>query len=81
MHHVVVFEGGKPITKEEAQKEAIELARRSGHDAAKLNSLVVEHLPAMGAQFRVDVKKKKLIALDAPPRPARGAASKPPKVR
>ena len=68
MHHVVVFDGGKPISQEEAQKEAIEHARRGGHDVAKLKSLVVDRLPVKAGQFRVDVGSKKLVAIETPPR-------------
>lgn len=68
MHQVVVFEGGKAVSQEEAQKEAIELSRRSGHDVTKLKSLVVDHLAAKAGQFRVDVGSKKLVALETPSR-------------
>ena len=66
MHSVVVFEGGKAVSQEEAQKEAIELSRRSGHDVTKLKSLIVDQVAAKAGQFRVDVGSKKLVALDTP---------------
>jgi hypothetical protein len=68
LHHVVVFEGGKSISPKEAEREAIEHARRRGHNVAKLKTLLVrERLPG-GGHFRVDVAKGKLIALEPPVR-------------
>ncbi len=72
MHHVVMFEGGKEITSQQAEREAIEKATRRGHDAGRLKTLLSRDDAAHhGGRFRVDLKAGKMVALEAPPRPAR----------
>jgi hypothetical protein len=68
LHHVVVFDGGKSISPQEAEVEAIEHARRQGHKVAKLKTLLVREPLLGGGHFRVDVARGKLIALEPPAR-------------
>jgi hypothetical protein len=68
MHHAVVFEGGKSISQEQASREAVESAKRHGHDTEKLKTLLADGYDRRGGgRFRVDLGTKKLVAL-APPR-------------
>lgn len=73
MHHVVVFEGGKSVSAEEAQREAVENARRRGREVGKLKTLLVDRPTIGGGRFRVDTANKTLIPLEPPARkrPAR----------
>ena len=69
MHQVVVFAGAKQITSEQAEYEAIENAKRRGHDTARLKTaLAHEHSARRGGRFRVDPASGKLVALEPPPR-------------
>lgn len=69
LHQVVVFEGGKSISQEDAQREIIDKARRRGHDVDRLEVLYVgDRLPGKGGHFRVDIASKRLIPLEAPAR-------------
>jgi hypothetical protein len=82
MHHVIVFEGGKSVSAEQAQKEAVEAVKRRGLRVENVKTLRAD-LPAEPAgRFKVDVDKKKLIALKPPARipkmkPSSGKSGKP----
>ena len=67
LHEVVVFEGGKSISRGEAEREALEHAHRHGHPVERLKALWVHERPA-GGHLRVDVASGKLIALKPPAR-------------
>ncbi len=67
LHEVVVFEGGKSVSREEAEREALEHARRRGHPVDRLKTLWVRERLA-GGHFRVDVAGGKLIASKPPAR-------------
>jgi hypothetical protein len=68
VNNVVVFEGGKTITREEAEKEAIENARLIGHDVKGLKLLFVDELPSSPSGLRVEVVNgvSKLTVLKRP---------------
>jgi hypothetical protein len=70
MHHVVICEGGKSISPQQAESEAVEQARRRGHDTARLETLLVrDHPERHRGRFRVDLASKTLVLLDPPVRP------------
>jgi hypothetical protein len=69
MHHVVVFEGGKAVTAQQAENEAVEKAHRRGHPVDRLERLsLAGPAPRVGGRFRVDLASRTLVALDHPAR-------------
>src|SRR5437660_467534 len=69
MHHVLVMEGGKPVSAEQAEKEAVEHVKRRGRDAGSLRTLLAErHLHSHRGLFRVDVANQKLVPMEHPVR-------------
>jgi hypothetical protein len=68
-HRVVILEGGKSISLEQAEREAVEHASRRGRDVSKLKTLVAEsqHHDHRGT-FRVDVAGQKLVTIEPPQR-------------
>ena len=69
MHQVVVLEGGKMISEQEAEKEAMQEAKSRGHDTSKLKTLLDhDHAESPSGAFRVDLARKKLVGLEIPAR-------------
>ncbi len=67
MHHVVVFAGGKPVTPQQAESEAVAIARRRGHKVDRLELLTVAGpLPREKGRFRVDLARRALVPLEDP---------------
>lgn len=68
LHHVIVFDGAKTIDRDQAETEAVALARRKGIDMQKLRALTVEsgHQIPRG-KVRVDVAGRKIVAVARPP--------------
>lgn len=61
MHRAVVFEGSKSHSVEDAQREALEHARRIGHDVGSLKAIAAPHDLAPG-HLKVDVAKNAVIS-------------------
>ena len=53
LHHVVIFEGGKPVSKEDAESEALAAVRRNGIDDGAFRVVhISEELPHVRGQLR-----------------------------
>ncbi|MCP2165547.1 hypothetical protein [Goodfellowiella coeruleoviolacea] len=70
LHHVVVLEGGRRISREEAERQAVVSARESGHESDGLRSRYLETpLPEGPGVLHVDTATGRVHA--AAPDPAR----------
>jgi hypothetical protein len=63
LHHVVVLEGGKRISREEAERQAAVTARELGHESDRLRSLYLETpLPEEPGVLHVDTAAGRVYA-------------------
>ncbi|WP_418153150.1 hypothetical protein [Actinoalloteichus caeruleus] len=63
-HHVVVLEGARRITREEAEREAVDRARELGRDTARLRSLYLDTpLPEEPGVPHVDTATGRVLAV------------------
>ena len=67
-HEVVVFEGGKAVSREQAEQEATDAARRHGHDIGKLRTLHMSEPPEPGV-YRIDLEKEAPVLIPQPEQP------------
>ena len=68
VHAVRVFEGGRPVTRDEAEKAARANAERRGHDIRSLKIVYTDELPGDFGRFHVDAVSGRLVGTEAPPR-------------
>jgi hypothetical protein len=66
LHQSVVLEGGRMITREDAERRAVESARRMGHDVESLSTLYLDR-PAPPGQLAVDLNRNELVSAQSPP--------------
>lgn len=66
MYHVNILDGADPINQKMIQKEAIDDARKLGHQIQTLEILHIPDLRDSLGSYRVDVKKKVLINTNEP---------------
>jgi hypothetical protein len=66
VHTVRVFEGGKPVSREEAESAARSHAGRHGHNVASLKVLHADELPGDFGLYRVDPAAGRMIGGEAP---------------
>ena len=68
MHHVITFEGARPVEYETMKQQAREQAKKQGVDVSQLEILHVADLQKPHAMHRVDMKSKTLVEME-PPKP------------
>jgi hypothetical protein len=66
LHTVRVFEGGRAIGREEAEKTALANAARHGHDVASLKIHHAAELPGDFGIYRVDAVTGRLVGQEIP---------------
>lgn len=66
VHTVRVFEGGRSVSREEAESAARANAGRHGHDVASLKVLHADELPGDFGLYRVDSATGRLIGSEGP---------------
>lgn len=76
IHRVWTFRGGTPMTPEQEEGRALELAGRFGHRADRVRVLRADTFDRQRPQ-RVDVKARKLIVME-PRKPGAARAAKRP---
>lgn len=64
LHTVRVFEGGRPVGREEAEKTARENAARHGYDVGSLKVHHADELPGEFGIYHVDEKTGRLVGRD-----------------
>lgn len=67
MHHTIRFEGANERRVEEQVQQAIETARRLGHDVQRIKSLHVRDFKISPRAYRVDVGRQVLVEEPPPP--------------
>lgn len=66
VHTVRVFEGGRSVSREEAERTALAHAERHGHDVGSLKVLHADELPGDFGLYRVDAATGRLVGYEAP---------------
>jgi hypothetical protein len=76
MHHIVVLEGAKAPDRDVVTRQAVDHAKQMGHDVTRLQTLFVADVPDPQAMYRVDTKRRVLVAIEPPPPIGRAPSSK-----
>lgn len=66
IHHVIVLEGSRPVEHETMKQQACKQAEMLGVDVSQLKTLHVSELQKPHVMHRVDMKRKKLVEVEAP---------------
>lgn len=71
LHTVRVFEGGRAVTRDEAERTAKANAARHGHDVNSLEVLHADELPGDFGRYHVNVEAGRLVGIELPERASR----------